>query len=93
MWHRDLRDLEAIIVLLFFILFQEKWNKTKVQYALAAYTKEEEGMRHKLSKWLFAELKFTSISVLLLFYTMVRVLLSIPSVCDFDPLCLDLRGL
>jgi hypothetical protein len=36
MWHRDLRDLEAIIVLLFFILFQEKWNKTKVQYALAA---------------------------------------------------------
>jgi hypothetical protein len=40
-------------------------------------------MRHKLSK--IAELKFTSISVLLLFYTMVRVLLSIPSVCDFDP--------
>ena len=50
-------------------------------------------MRHKLSKRPFAELKFTSISVLLLFYTMVRVLLSIPSVCDFYPLCLDHRGL
>ena len=50
-------------------------------------------MKHKLSKWPFAEIKLTSISVLLLFYKMVCVLLSIPSVCDFDPLCLDHRGL
>jgi hypothetical protein len=50
-------------------------------------------MRRMLSKWPFTELKFTSISVLLLFYTMVRVLLSIPSVCDFDPLGLEPQGL
>jgi hypothetical protein len=43
----------TIIVLLFFTLFQEKWNKTKTQYALAPSTKEEEGKPHIHTKFLF----------------------------------------